>query len=390
MNNLFTSKGRVILFSLLICHFGLNFQAKANTRRMVSDTDTLRKAPVGRIIKSDTTLLLKAGTQITTNADTIVIVNGVPTKISLRKPGVTDPSANGVTEVKNNDSTKISIMAPPTNGTIQVKNTATAPPINTSIVSPPSDGVIQVKDGNGNPADGTNPGNGSTPGSNGNAANGTDPAAAGKSDAAGKTDAAGNASKSATDPAIGSPTTTDGQPINREIQVKNGDTTLTKKTDTLLMKKDTAAMAQDTTDASEIKAKGYYLEVGGPGLAISANYDSRFGKQRDGWGYRIGLGGFIAGGNNVVTVPFQINYLIGNHSSMFEAGAGTTFLSSRGDNKGKTWEFDKITGFIATATFGYRYQPEGKGINFRIAFVPLLTDQGFIPAGGVSIGYNFK
>jgi len=366
---------------------------------MVSDTDTVRKAPVGRIIKSDTTLVLKAGTQITTNADTIVIVNGVPTKVSLRKPDVSDPSAKGTTEVKNNDSTKISIMAPPTNGTIQVKNTATAPPINTSIVAPPNDGVIQVKDGNGNlTTDGTNPGNGATPGSNGTAANGTDPAAAGKSDAAGTdgkknnaaTDAAGDASKSATDPATGSTTPTTGQPANGETQVKNGDTTLTKKTDTRLMKKDTAAMAQDTTDASEIKAKGYYLEVGGPGLAISANYDARFGKQRDGWGYRIGLGGFIAGGNNVVTVPFQVNFLIGNHASMFEAGAGTTFLSSRGDNKGKTWEFDKITGFIATATFGYRYQPEGKGINFRIAFVPLLTDQGFIPAGGVSIGYNFK
>ncbi len=76
---------------------------------------------------------------------------------------------------------------------------------------------------------------------------------------------------------------------------------------------------------------------------------------------------------------------------MLEAGVGTTFLNSTGTNVGNSkWEFDKITGFIGTASIGYRYQPEHKGINFRIAFVPILYDEGIIPAGAVSVGYTFK
>ena len=167
--------------------------------------------------------------------------------------------------------------------------------------------------------------------------------------------------------------------------------TLIKKSDSTLMKKaDTTAMQQDTLDASQIKAKNVYLEVGGAGLAISLNYDSRFGDQRDGWGYNIGVGGFISGGNKVVTVPFQLNFLIGNYSSFIEAGGGATFLHSTGDTKGKTWQFDNITGFVATGSIGYRYQPEQKGISFRVAFTPILYDEGVIPAGGISVGYTFK
>ena len=76
---------------------------------------------------------------------------------------------------------------------------------------------------------------------------------------------------------------------------------------------------------------------------------------------------------------------------MIEFGAGTTFLNSVGTNVGNSkWEFDKVTGFIATATIGYRYQPTHKGINFRIAFTPILYDEGIVPAGGISVGYTFK
>ncbi|MBS1501206.1 MAG: hypothetical protein JST32_04040, partial [Bacteroidetes bacterium] len=90
-------------------------------------------------------------------------------------------------------------------------------------------------------------------------------------------------------------------------------------------------------------------------------------------------------------IPFQINYLYGEHAHKFELGAGTTFLNSTGTNVGTSkWEFDRVTGFIGTATIGYRYQPEHKGINFRIAFVPILYDEGLIPAGGISVGYTFK
>jgi hypothetical protein len=449
MNNLFTFKGRAILFLLLVFQFGLKLQASANTR-MVCDTDTTKKAAAinSQTIKADTTLTLKAGSVISTivkNSDTTMIINGVTPDAAKNSDVKTDPATTlapgatsaakadnakadsikkGLIEVKNNEPTTTSFTAPPTDGTVQVKNTATAPPTNTAIIALPTDGVIQVKDnattppvdgaGQGNPnagvteqADSTNAKkagtaaagtpDAATTGTPDAATTGTsDAATAGKADAAttGKTDTTTNAKPGAAtagkiDASTGAATAT--APINGVIEVKAVDTTKIKKADTTLMRKsDTTAMMKDTTDSSQIKAKGYYLEVGGPGLAISANYDARFNKTRDGWGYRIGLGGFVSGGNRVITVPFQVNYLIGEHSSMFEVGAGTTFLNSTGDNKGKTWEFDKITGFVATCSIGYRYQPEHKGINFRIAFVPILYDEGIIPAGGISVGYTFK
>jgi hypothetical protein len=419
MNNLFTFKGRAILFLLLVFQFGLKLQASANTR-MVCDTDTTKKAAAinSQTVKTDTTLTLKAGSVISTivkNSDTTMIINGVTPDAAKNSDVKTDPATTlapdatnaakadnakadsikkGLIEVKNNDPTTTSFTAPPTDGTVQVKNTATAPPTNTAIIALPTDGVIQVKDnattppvdgaGQGNPNAGVTEQADSTKKAGTAAAGTPDAATTGTSDAAttGKTDTTTNAKPGAA---------TATAPINGVIEVKAADTTKIKKADTTLMRKsDTTAMMKDTADNSQVKAKGYYLEVGGPGLAISANYDARFNKTRDGWGYRIGLGGFVSGGNRVVTVPFQVNYLIGEHSSMFEVGAGTTFLNSTGDNKGKTWEFDKITGFVATCSIGYRYQPEHKGINFRIAFVPILYDEGIIPAGGISVGYTFK
>lgn len=396
MNNLFTLKGRVILFLLIISQFGLKLQASANTR-MVCDTDTVsKKAANSRVIKTDTTLILKAGSTIFRNADTIMIINGVPVKKKINSLGIKsdptgDPSAKGLIEVKNNELPVTTITAPPTDGTVQVKNTATAPPTNTTIVAPPMDGIIQVKDGTGTSvgggAQGNNPDSAIIEKNDTTANKKADGADTGKTDAA--TDASSAKTGDTTATVKATPAATYG-----EIQVRPVDTTLLKKNDTTKsdtthMKRDTTMQA-DSTDASQIRAKGYYLEVGGAGLAISANYDSRFGKERNGWGYRVGVGGFVSGGNKVITVPFQVNYLIGEHSSMFELGAGTTFLNSTGDNKGKTWEFDKITGFVATGSIGYRYQPEHKGINFRIAFTPILYDEGVIPAGGISIGYTFK
>src|ERR1700761_5033870 len=73
-------------------------------------------------------------------------------------------------------------------------------------------------------------------------------------------------------------------------------------------------LEEDTVkrDSSVIKGKKprtVFLEVGGPGLAFTFNYDTRFGNIRDRWGYRIGAGYYNTGANSVLTVPFQINYL---------------------------------------------------------------------------------
>jgi hypothetical protein len=150
---------------------------------------------------------------------------------------------------------------------------------------------------------------------------------------------------------------------------------------------------RDSTIVELKKPKTVFLEVGGPGLALTINYDTRFGDKRDKWGYRVGAGYYNTGANWVASVPLQLNYLYGfgktGGSSFAEFGAGTTFVRSQGSSKGKTFEFDNITGFIGTATVGYRFQQDNGGINFRIAFVPILYDDGFIAEGGLSIGYTF-
>jgi hypothetical protein len=146
---------------------------------------------------------------------------------------------------------------------------------------------------------------------------------------------------------------------------------------------------RDSTIKSADRPRTVFLEVGGPGLALTVNYDTRFGNRRDGWGYRVGAGYYNTGANWVASAPLQINYLYGTGSSFLEVGAGTTFVRSVGSTNGSFFQFDNITGFIGTATLGYRYQQDNGGINFRIAFVPILYDEGLIAAGGFSIGYTF-
>jgi hypothetical protein len=153
---------------------------------------------------------------------------------------------------------------------------------------------------------------------------------------------------------------------------------------------DTTKVDSTSTEPEGERAQTAFFEIGGPGLALTLNYDMRFGHKRTGLGFRAGAGYFATDGNNVFSVPIQINYLLGKGNSLIELGGGTTFLNSHGNSNGKTFIFDRITGFIGTATIGYRYQPQERGINLRIGFVPIFCDEGIIAAGGVSIGYTFK
>jgi hypothetical protein len=451
-----TSKGRVIILLLLVSLFGLRLTASASARmRMVCDTDTTakKKANKKQVLTTDTTLVIKGGSTILRNADTILIINGVPMKISKASPNVKpDPGINMDGGAKADSvakgfqvapASKIRTIYTPTEGTIQVKNNPNDQPTNTTIVAPPTDGVIQVRAGGNQgqvtavPAPGGKvpavipiPGNGSA----GNANPAQDATQgnknAGKANPSstdvtngeiqvGDQNAAGNAKNGGNGKIVEKHDTTTLLKHDTTTIFKKDTTTILRKDTTTIIKRDTTtilqkdtitiikrdtitinkrdtigsaaqAAEQDTTDFSQVKAKNYYLQIGGAGLAISANYDARFNAERNGFGYTVGIGGFSSQGNSVITIPFQINYLIGEHSSMLQVGGGATFLHSTGNNTGKTWSFDKITGFVATGSFGYRYQPEQKGISFKVEFVPILYDEGIIPAGGISIGYTFK
>jgi hypothetical protein len=450
MNILSTSKSRVIILMLLVSLFGLRLTGSASVRiRMVCDTDTTAKKKAGAAVTKSA------------SADTILMINGVPTKVSKSSANVKpDPGINMDGGAKADSiakgfqvapASKIRTIYSPTEGTIQVKNNPGDQPINTTIVAPPTDGVIQVRAGGnqGKVATVLAPGGKvpaviPIPGINTGNANPTQDASSGNKNASKviqmhdtttilkqdtvtilKHDTA--VAKNDVPTVVKRDTTTilkrDTVTVvkhdttllksDNPTVVKRDTTTILKKDTTTILQRDTitiikrdtitinkrdtigsaaqtAAQDEVSDDNSQVKARSLYLQLGGAGLAISANYDARFNAERNGWGYTVGVGGFSAEGNSVITVPFQVNYLIGEHSSMLQVGGGATFLHSTGNNTGKTWSFDKITGFVATGSFGYRYQPEQKGISFKVEFVPIMYNEGIIPAGGISVGYTFK
>jgi hypothetical protein len=183
--------------------------------------------------------------------------------------------------------------------------------------------------------------------------------------------------------------------VKKDTSIVKKDTTIVK-TDTSHSKKDILKVKKDSIFANDANTrlpggKIIFLELGGSGLALTVNYDARL-HGRTGFGYQAGTGYYNTGANSVFTVPVQINYLVGKPGGdhFLEIGGGTTFLDSWGSNKGTTFIFDRVVGFIGTATIGYRYQPVRGSLNFRIGFVPIFSDEGITPAGGLSIGYTFK
>lgn len=217
------------------------------------------------------------------------------------------------------------------------------------------------------------------------------------------TPANGGASTQATTAAVVTPVITPPVKKDTVATITKKDTTAkkdsliakkdTSKKDSLLAKADTSKKDTSNTDTIGFqKQRIVFAEIGGPGLAISANYDMRvqIGQSNKLFGFRVGAGYFQSGNNWVFTVPLQANYLYGKDGKYLEFGLGTTFLISRGDNySSKNFIFDDDTGFIATGTIGIRYAPNNSHVNFRLAYVPIIDSDGLVNIGGFSVGYTF-
>jgi len=133
-------------------------------------------------------------------------------------------------------------------------------------------------------------------------------------------------------------------------------------------------------------AKSVYFELGGPGLA-SINFDTRFSRREDGFGGRIGFGGFSIDGTGAVFIPIGLNYLLGKDGkNYFEIGGGVTpVIVSNDDTDG-----DNFSSTYGHLSFGYRLQPSKPGFTFRAFISPVFGSWGFWPYyGGVSFGYKF-
>ncbi len=167
------------------------------------------------------------------------------------------------------------------------------------------------------------------------------------------------------------------------------------------------ARAQDTVylkKESNLKTitdrepQAVFVELFGPGL-FSINYDRRFKKQTEGWGYRGGLGYINSSGDySVVTVPVGINYLAGKKGRFFELGLNESLFFVK-VNPINLYYSDALYGVnldesktiaVTTATIGYRSQPTNGGFCFRVGLLPYTTFSG--PPNlsiYISFGYNF-
>lgn len=163
-----------------------------------------------------------------------------------------------------------------------------------------------------------------------------------------------------------------------------------------------------------IPSRSIYIELGGPGLPYSINYDFRFDKTKiDSWGMRAGVGGYAIDGNSFLSVPVMVNRLLGKGSHYFEVGLGATLIAYDRDfyyfsciqdangqsicNQNKSegnYSFilpvDGSPSVMGTINFGYRRIPVDGGFTWKVNLNPIFNNNGFWPLfGGIGIGYAF-
>ena len=139
------------------------------------------------------------------------------------------------------------------------------------------------------------------------------------------------------------------------------------------------------------RAQSVYVEFGGPSAIYSITYDTRFARRSDGWGFRGGIGFWPRRGINHISIPVQVNYLLGGTRHFFEAGAGATYF--HGD-QGDSWFSPATEGSLVFGSLsaGYRYQPRSQGITARIGITGIVgpfSSNSIAPLPYLSVGYRF-
>ncbi len=155
--------------------------------------------------------------------------------------------------------------------------------------------------------------------------------------------------------------------------------------------KDTVRLREISRETKNIVTdrppQAVYFMIGGSGPLLSVNYDRRFQRKVNGFGFAAGVGFYGVSGVSIFSVPVSINYLIGRNSHFMEIAAGTTFISAtaidffNGNNSG--------SGFIHHINAGYRYQPTRGGFFFRGGVSPLFYQGEYATSYYVGFGHNF-
>ncbi|HEY4112337.1 hypothetical protein [Puia sp.] len=147
--------------------------------------------------------------------------------------------------------------------------------------------------------------------------------------------------------------------------------------------------------ADPIARDAIFAELGGEGMMLSVNYDRRFTKSNDGFGFRVGIGSNLGSQPTIVTIPMGINWLAGHGGNFIEFGAGFTVLAMSGldfnhrFNLGDKTYMSDVHSLMGNMSLGYRRQPKHGGLNLRAGFTPFVGAgaAGIVPY--FSLGYSF-
>jgi hypothetical protein len=150
------------------------------------------------------------------------------------------------------------------------------------------------------------------------------------------------------------------------------------------MKSDTGRVtAISENEKTPAVQKSYGYEFGGVGLGFSLFYEGRLRGTPNGIGIRGGLG-FAEYDISYLTIPLQVNYLLGNEHYFFEVGTGVTYLRNNVAQEKGYFQIEAIkipnknvNNFFWTISAGFRVEFEDNRTNgfwiFRIGITPFYA-----------------
>ena len=183
------------------------------------------------------------------------------------------------------------------------------------------------------------------------------------------------------------------------------------------MPSDSTNKSQSTTTPNRIKNKNsVFLEIGGSAILGSVNYDrifSQTGKSK--LSFRTGISFYketFVIKSLVFIIPTEINLLRGKEKHFLELGFGiTSTLGNRIFTPGSSYlvVIKYFYDYFIIPRIGYRYQPTGNLLFFRIGFTPIFMSGNYsyggdyspvhvwgltffqrsVPYFGISLGYCF-
>ena len=167
--------------------------------------------------------------------------------------------------------------------------------------------------------------------------------------------------------------------------------------------------------SDNVISRNLFVEFGGPSFGIGIGYDQRF-KPESALGFRAGIAftnGSAENGSwskpNIglndhtevdfkgVTLPFEINGILGNRASKFELGVGATpCILDRAE-----WENHRFTkqgvklNIFGTLNIGYRLQRKSgfflrAGITFLLGNLKCSPMDGLFLIPNLSLGYTIR